>query len=128
VTYQILAERLDELPDEERLRLAGVSVRYRPVDETAWDIAAASATAPKDGSELELVGNVALTSSPADGSKPISIATAKLRFSPDTSSADSDEPVHLRFGDLELDGGCLRAQLKDEALRLECGVHGTFRQ
>lgn len=126
VAYQILAERLDEVPAEDRLRLQGVSVRYQPVGETGWDISAATATAPKDGSQLELAGNVELTSSAPNGSKPTTIVTEHLKFWPDSSRVESDDPVRMRYGDLDLKGGCLRTELKGETLRLECGVNGTF--
>ena len=43
VTYRIFAERLDEVPGEERLDLTGVNVDYQPADETAWTFTAASA-------------------------------------------------------------------------------------
>jgi LPS export ABC transporter protein LptC len=126
VAYQILAERLDEVPNEDRLRLQGVNVRYHPVDETAWEISAATASAPKDGSQLELSGNVELTSSPPNRSRPTTIVTQHLNFWPDSSRAESDDPVHVLYGDLDLKGGCLRTELKGETLRLECGVNGTF--
>jgi len=126
VAYQILAERLDEVPGKDQLRLQGVSVRYHPVDETAWDISAATATAPKDGSQLELSGNVELTSSAPNRSKPTTIVTERMTFWPDSSRAESNDPVRMLYGDLDLKGGCLRTELKGEAVRLECGVNGTF--
>ena len=43
-------------------------------------ISASSASAPKDGSLLELVGSVEVRSSPADGSRPVTITTEKLQF------------------------------------------------
>src|SRR5688572_33003251 len=41
VAYRVVAARLDELPEEQRLRLEGVNVDYRPVGEPAWTISAA---------------------------------------------------------------------------------------
>jgi lipopolysaccharide export system protein LptC len=126
VAYRILAERLDELPDENRLRLEGVKVEYEPADETAWAISAASATTPKDGSLLDLVGNVELRSSPTDGSKPLAIVTQRLRFSPDSSRAESDEAVQFRVGDWQLTAVGLQTDLKGDTLELESQVHGKF--
>ncbi len=40
VAYRILAERLEELPGEERLLLEGVSVEYQPANEVPWVISA----------------------------------------------------------------------------------------
>jgi LPS export ABC transporter protein LptC len=126
VSYRIYAEKLDELPDEQRLRLEGVSLEYRPVDEAAWDISARSANAPKDHSELELEGDVELRSAPADGSAPVVISTQQLRFSPGTSRAETDEPVAVHVGDWRLAAVGLRTDLKDHTLELESQVHGTF--
>jgi LPS export ABC transporter protein LptC len=126
VTYRIRADRLDELPDEARLRLEGVAVEYQPPDETAWAISAASGSVPKDGSLLDLSGNVEIRSAPSDGSNPITINTERLRFSPETSSAESDERVQVRVGDWHFDAVGLRTHLKGDALELESQVHGTF--
>jgi len=126
VLYRISAARLDELPGEDRLRFESVSVDYRPVDETPWEISAAAASGLRDGSLLELAGNVELRTAPTDGATPVFMATAKLRFWPDTSRAESDETVEFRAGDLHLEAKGLRANLKDDTLRLESEVHGTF--
>jgi LPS export ABC transporter protein LptC len=75
---------------------------------------------------LDLVGNVEVRSSPTDGSEPLTIATEKLRFSPDTSSAESDGPVEIHVGDWQLTTIGLRTHLKGDTLELESQVHGTF--
>ena len=126
VTYRIRAERLDELPDEARLRLEGVAVEYRPADDTAWAISAASGSTPKDGSLLDLSGNVEIRSTPSDGSEPITIVTEQLRFSPETSSAESDALVQVHVGDWHFRAVGLSTHLKGDALELESQVHGTF--
>jgi LPS export ABC transporter protein LptC len=125
VAYRVLAERLDEIPEEDRLQLTGVRIEYHPPEETAWTISAASASSPKGGSPLDLVGNVELRSVPTDGSQPRSIDTEALRFWPDTSIAETDATVRFRVGDWEIAGMRLRAHLKEDTLELESG-HGTF--
>lgn len=126
VTYRILAEKLDELPDQQRLRLEGVSVEYRPMETAAWDISAKVANAPKDHSELELEGDVELRSAPADGSAPVVISTQQLKFWLDTSRAETDEAVDVHVGDWRLAAVGLRTHLKDHTLELESQVHGIF--
>lgn len=125
VTVTIRAERLDEVPNEELLRLEGVAIDYSPSDATAWSISAANASTPKDGSLLELSGNVEIRSVPSDGSAPQTILTQTLRFWPETSKVESDEPVQLNLGDWRIRGAILRADLKGHTLRLE-SIHGTF--
>lgn len=126
VIYRLNAERVDELPGEARLRLEGVNLEYRPADATAWGISAATASTPKDGSLLDLVGNVEIRSAPSDDSDPLRITTQKLRFWPDTSSVESDELVEIRIGDWHLQGIGLSTDLKEHTLKLESQVHGTF--
>jgi lipopolysaccharide export system protein LptC len=126
VTYRLRAERLDELPAEEQLRLEGVSVEYQPAEDAAWTISATSGSVLKDGSLLELSGDVEVRSVPTTGSAPRTILTQALQFWPDTSSVQSDQPVELRVGDLQLHGTGLSADLKGHTLRLESVVHGTF--
>lgn len=126
VTVTIRADRLDEVPDEQRVRLEGVAVDYQPADETPWTISAASGSAPKDGSRLDLVGDVEVRSTPTDGSQPLTIATQSLRFQPETSSAESEDHVKIRIGDWHFDAVGLNTHLKGDTLELESQVHGTF--
>jgi LPS export ABC transporter protein LptC len=125
-TYRIFAERLDEIPGEERLQLTGVNVDYQPADETPWLLSAASAKYARDGSQLDLLGNVQVRSTPADGTQAVTIVTEQLLFSPDTSSAESDESVEIRVGGWQLSAVGLRTLLKEDTLELESQVHGTL--
>ena len=125
-TYRIFAERLDELPGEDRLRLTGVNVDYQPPDEAAWSLSAKTATYQRDGSQLDFVGGVEIRSAPRSDAEPVTITAEELVFSPDSSSIESDEPVQIRVGDLQLSGVGLRADLKGDTLRLESLVHGTL--
>jgi LPS export ABC transporter protein LptC len=126
LTYRVFAERLDELPGEERLQLTGVNVDYQPADQTPWTLTAATAKYAWNGAQLDLNGNVEARSMPADGSRPWTISTEKLLFSPDTSRAETDEDVEIRIGDWHFRAGGLRADLKGDTLALESLVHGTF--
>jgi len=126
LAYRILADRLEEHADRERLLLKGVRIEYRPANELPWLITAGSGSSPKDGSQLDLTGGVELRSEPTDGSPPTQITTESLRFTPATASVASDQVAELRVGDWQLSGKGLRAHLKDERLELESDVHGKF--
>lgn len=125
-TYRIFAERLDELPGEERLQLTGVNVDYQPADQTAWTLTAATAKYAWNGAELDLNGDVEARSMPADGSRPWTITTQKLLFLPATSRAETDEEVEISVGGWRFRAGGLRADLKGDTLALESRVHGTI--
>lgn len=124
IRYRIFAERLDELPEENRLLLTNVNVEYEPPDEAPWSITAASASSEKDVSRLDLMGGVEIRSAPTDDSRPLTIVTEKLTFWPEASSAETGEPVEIRFGGLHLRGSGLH--LKGDSLRLESDVYGTL--
>jgi LPS export ABC transporter protein LptC len=126
VAYRILADNLEEVPEQQRLKLDGVRIEYLAANADTWLIEAAAGTGPKDGSELELTGNVRLRSEPRAGGKPMVIAAESLRFFPNTSSAESDKPVSIRVGDWHLEAGRLRTLLKGDVLELESKVHGKF--
>jgi LPS export ABC transporter protein LptC len=125
MTYRIFADRLDEVPGDERLQLTGVNVEYQPSDDAEWTISAASAKYARDGS-MDLLGNVEVRSMPSNGARPVRLVTDQLLFSPDTSSAETDESVEIRVGDLQLKGVGFRSDLKGSTLKLESDVYGTF--
>jgi lipopolysaccharide export system protein LptC len=124
VAYSIAAERLEENVDLGRLLLEGVVVDYHPPEEIPWVITAARGSAPKDRNMLDLAGGVELRSAPTDGSTPVQITTESLRFTPSTSSAESDQRVDIEFGDWRVDAVGLRTLLNDRRLELESQVHG----
>jgi LPS export ABC transporter protein LptC len=126
IAYRILADNLEELPEQQRLKLDGVRIEYLPADADRWLISATAGTAPKDGSELELNGNVNLRSEPRDGGKAVVIAAETLRFFPDTSSAESETPVTISVGDWHIEAGRLRTLLKGDVMELESKVHGKL--
>ncbi len=126
IAYRILADNLEEMPEQQRLKLDGVRIEYLPPDSDSWLISATAGTAPKDGSELELVGNVSLRSEPRAGGKPVIIAAEALRFFPNTSSAESDTPVSIKVGDWYVEAGRFRTLLKGNVVELESKVHGKF--
>ena len=125
VTSRVFAERLDELPGDQRLQLTGVKVEHRPADDLAWSLSAATAISARDVSQLDLLGNVEVRSAPADGSGPWTIRTDALQFWPDTSKAESQSPVEIHIGDWRFVAAALRMDLKGETLELE-SVHGTL--
>lgn len=126
VTYRIMADNLEELPDREQLKMDGVRIEYEPADADSWLISAGAGSAPKDGSELALQGNVVLRSQPRDGGKPVVISAEALRFRPETSSAETETPVRINVGDWQVDAGRLRTHLKGDVVELESKVHGKF--
>ena len=126
LTYRIFAERLEEVPNEARLQLTGVNIDYQPADAAEWTLMAATAMYARDGSQLDLLGNVEVRNKPTEDDRSVTILTDKLVFSPDTSSAETDQKVEIHVGDWQLQGVGLRSDLKGGTLKLESDVYGTF--
>ena len=124
--YRILADRLEERPNEERLLLERVQIEYHPPGALAWVITSGSGSATRDHSELELKDSVEMRSQPTDGSAPVHVTTPALRFLPATSVAETDQRVVIDNGRWHVDGLKLRAHLKDDRMELESDVHGKF--
>ena len=125
-TYRVFADRLDELPGDQRLQLTGVEVDYRPADDTAWSMSAATASYARDGSQLDLNGGVEVQSAPNENSGRWTVRSDALHFWPETSRAESRALVEIQIGDWQFDAVGLRMDLKGETLELESQVHGTL--
>jgi lipopolysaccharide export system protein LptC len=125
-TYRISADRLDELPDHQQLQLRGVEVDYRPTDDTAWSISAATATYARDGSQLDLNGGVEVRGAPDEKSGAWTVRSDALHFWPITAKAESRAPVEIHIGDWQFNAVGLRMDLKGETLELESQVHGRL--
>ena len=126
VTYRIMADNLEELPGDQQLKMEGVRIEYEPADADSWLISAGAGSAPKDGSELALEGDVVLRNKPRDDGNAVVINAEALRFFPDTSSAESETPVRISVGDWHVEAGRLRTHLKGDVMELESKVHGKF--
>jgi lipopolysaccharide export system protein LptC len=126
LTYLIHADSLEEMPGRERLTLHGVRIEYTPADDDPWVITAARADAARDGSEVDLDGDVVLRSDPKNGSKRRVVETSALRFTPDESYVESDQAVEVEVGALRLEGVGLRAHLNDDDVELKSKVHGRI--
>ena len=91
-----------------------------------WLVTPTRAEAPKDGSYLDLQGQVELMSMPRDGSPPTVISTTRLMITPDEFSAVTDQPVEVTVGENRLQAVGLKTHLKGDSVELESKVHGRF--
>jgi LPS export ABC transporter protein LptC len=126
LAYKIVADRLDERPGEDRLLLERVQIDYHPPEQMPWVITAGSGSATLDHSEIELADGVEIQSQPTDGRAPVHVTTAKLRFMPTTSLAETDQHVVMSAGSWHVEANGLRTLLKADRMELESDVHGQF--
>jgi lipopolysaccharide export system protein LptC len=126
VRYRILSRRAEELPEENLLRLAEVSLEYRAADQAPWLVSASVAEGPADRSYLDLSGEVTVSGSLGENGTPVLLETTRLRLEPETWVARSKERVSMVFGNQRLSGVGLWADLMEDRLELESDVHGQI--
>ncbi len=103
-----------------------MQIDYHPPDQMPWVITAGSGSATRDHSEIELADGVEIQSQPTDGRAPVHVTTAKLRFLPMTSLAETDQHVVMSVGSWHVEAKGLRTLLKADRMELESDVHGQF--
>lgn len=126
IAYRLHAATLEEQPDTARLSMTDVHVDYGAPGAAAWSISAARATGPKDGSRLELSGDVELHADASDGKPALTIRSSAVSFVPQASRVESTAPVQLELGSWHVDAVGLDVHLKDRKVELESDVHGKF--
>ena len=129
VTYRIFAERLERCPAKSDCELDGRQRRLRsPRTIPLVHVGRERADAPKDGSQLDLVGNVEVRSSP--------VGRLESRDNRHGAAAVFARHLERRVGrkswrSVSATGNSravgLRTDLKEDTLELESQVHGTLR-
>ena len=103
-----------------------MQIDYHPPDQDALGSQRVSGSATRDHSEIELADGVEIQSQPTDGRAPVHVTTAKLRFLPMTSLAETDQHVVMSVGSWHVEVKGLRTLLKADRMELESDVHGQF--
>lgn len=126
IFYRVHAGLAEQRPDQDGLKLSDVTVDYRDTEHVQWQLTAEHASSMDGDPDLDLDGNVRLTSSPDDGMPGTVIEADALRLEPNHFIAQSESPVRISVGKAVLTGTGLTAHLKDDRLELESKVHGQF--
>ena len=113
----------EQLPDRS-IRLADVRLDYSTPQSGLWHVTAARGHMAPDHSAMLLSGNVRVTGSEARGAAVIT--TDELAYDTRSNLVQTAKPVVVRFGQHELKGRGLRANLDTGTLQLESNVNGRF--
>jgi LPS export ABC transporter protein LptC len=122
--YEIRADRVEEIPDAEHMRLAGVEVAYSDTQAVPWNINATRAEGPLDNEYLDLEGRVVLVSDPHDGGEPLTIETTNMRLEPRSHLVRTPEQVRLVVGKTWLVATGMQIHLKEDRIELESSGYG----
>lgn len=106
-------------------RIAGES-RPAAADKEVWHLSSDRGLVRADGDDVQLQGNVRVTSSTPDSGMPLSFTTTELRINTPTEFIETQAPVKFISSGYELNAKGLTADLKTGTLRLESEVHGQF--
>jgi len=126
VLYEIIAESVEERPDENRALLRRVAVQYNPAAEVPWLIRAEAGEIPNEQRYIDLTGGVELRSMPGSSRQATIIESENLRLTPDEYLATTDAAVSVLFGEERLDAVGMNVDLKGDYLELNSNVHGQF--
>lgn len=113
----------EQLPDQS-IRLADVRLDYTTAQSGLWHVTAARGRMTPDHSAVLLSGDVRVTGSEARGDAVIT--TDELAYDTQSNLVQTAQPVVVRFGQHELKGRGLRADLNAGTLKLESNVNGRF--
>lgn len=124
--YRVEAERIEQDPTDNAIRLEQLALIYRTPEAREWTLTAARGYVPPGSKTLDLAGNVRIVGQPAPEMQPAIVHTERMTIDTETNVASTRDRVDIEWGDRRLSTMGLVADLKAERLRLESAVHGRF--
>lgn len=126
LAFALRAEEARQASDGAPVRLYEVELDYTPEMDLAWDVRGGEATLEPGSRLIHLSAGVEAVSRPDDG-RPVRLNTPALSIDPDTYRAWTSELVELHTEDGQLRSRGLTAYLREDRVKLEAEIHGTFR-
>jgi LPS export ABC transporter protein LptC len=124
--YTLNADLIRQRPNDRRVQLDAVRMRYRASDGNEWKVRADSGQIRDDGALIELYGNVQVDGLLPGSELPAEIRTSVLTLDTKAEIVRTKAPVVLRWGGRQLEASGLEADLKSRSVKLESRVHGFF--
>ncbi|TVQ47097.1 MAG: LPS export ABC transporter periplasmic protein LptC [Gammaproteobacteria bacterium] len=125
VLYRLHAAFGTQTTEDEPIALSEVTVDYAPTAEVPWRIEGGQAEVTPDRAHIRLFGGVVATST-GNTQPPAVIRSASLALDTETQIASTRDEVHIETPEGSLQGVGMTAWLREDRLRLESRVHGTF--
>jgi LPS export ABC transporter protein LptC len=113
----------EQVPDRS-IRLADVWLDYTTARSGQWHVTAERGRMTPDHTSMQLSGNVRVAGT--QGRSAAVITTDELAYDTRANLVQTAEPVVVRFGQHELNGRGMRANLDTGTLQLESNVNGRF--
>jgi LPS export ABC transporter protein LptC len=126
---RIEAERIDQVANGSDIAMRDVKVNYQPENAEAWVMFGDTAQVEPGTKLIKVRGNVKLMGDPTvigrTYSTPV-IRSDALDYSVNDSVATTPGDVRLEFGKNTVAGHGLKANMKEQTLRLESKVNARF--
>lgn len=122
--YTLNAATIRQLPNEGRVRLTQVQLRFRDPDGNPWTATADQGELEQGTGQVTLSGNVHVSGILAATSAQITAPALSVDIRSDIVS--TKEPVQMLWAGRQLSSTGLTANLKAGRVQLESAVHGTF--
>ncbi len=126
LTLRVHAVHAAQDADQGAVRLEQLEAHYFPEPGHDWLMTSTAGSLPPGLRIVEFEGDVRLRAAAAAAATGAVVRTEHLALNIDTNLATTTDPVHIDFGSHEVNARGLRADLKQETLRLESAVNGTF--
>jgi LPS export ABC transporter protein LptC len=124
--YTLLADRVRQHPNDNRVQLDAPRLTYIASDGNTWHVRARSGQIRNDGANVELYGEVHVNGQVPGNTAPAIIDTSVLSFDTKTEVVTTHAPVQIDWNGHKLSGTGMTAKLPDRQLTLESRIHGSF--
>jgi LPS export ABC transporter protein LptC len=129
--YEVVANRIVQLPDGGPMRASGLTLRHDPpgTEEGSvhrWVLIAAEAVLPAAGRVLTLSGSVTAKGLPQGQRTPLELATDEITYDLVTQELLARGRVEINLGPSIVRGGGLRANATTGEVALEYILDGTI--
>lgn len=125
VLYRLSAAFGTQAAEDDPIALSGVTIDYAPAAEVPWHIEGGQAEVTPDRLRIRLFDGVVATST-GNAHSPAVIRSPSLELDTDTQIASTRDEVHVETPEGTLQGVGMTAWLREDRLKLESRVHGTF--
>jgi LPS export ABC transporter protein LptC len=124
--YTLNAATIRQQPNENQVRLTQVQMTFRDHNGATWTATADRGELERAAQRVELSGDVHVAGAFRSGQSPAQITSDALSVDLNNDVVSTKERVTLLWSGLVLDSTGLVANLKDQRVHLESGVHATF--
>jgi len=123
--YALRAQHIEQDLANNHINLATVALEYRSDSGASWQLNAENGVLDNAGQRADFSGHVLIrpTSLPDSTTQ---LSTESLHVDMQGQTANTQDPVTLRMNEQHLTARGLKANLKEQALKLESQVHGVF--